>query len=393
MARRVKTAAPAKAGQARTAGGKARRSKATATLSIKSQADGPLYEKVKTAIRERIAKGHWPVGHRLPTLRQLSGDLNMAYATVERGVRELVEEGLLQGRKRGGTIVAQPKRPQLQTIGILGSMTFKRMMENSRYGFTLLNLLQERVIESRRMVVYTHWERDQPLASVFNNLSLVDALLIFGPNQRGLEEINTVLQRGVPAVYLGLTASDDTPTVDSANTSDTCRAIQLLQAQGHERIVYVCHSFAADSLTNQQRIEGFRQAMKQSAVGFHPSQVIIAPTEEQAAKLLAVSPRPTAMFYGGAREFPQLYQALLGSPLEPGKQLAVCVYDDNLWNTLTPLGIAFLDIEQPLRQIADRAVDNVLGMLDDPDFHPGKIELPSAIVSVSPDGRRQRVDV
>ena len=133
--------------------------------------------------------------------------------------------------------------------------------------------------------------------------------------------------------------------------------------------------------------------MKQSAVGFHPSQVIIAPTEEQAAKLLALSPRPTAMFYGGAREFPQLYPQLVGSPLEPGKQLAVCVYDDNLWNTLTPLGIAFMDIEQPLRQIADRAVENVLRMLDDPDFHPGKVELPSAIVSVTSDGRRQRVDL
>lgn len=389
----TKTAAKAKA-KASAVGSTRRTSgtKAKAALSIKSHQGSPLYEQVKTAIRLRVQSGAWPVGHRLPTLRQLSADLNIAYATVERGVRELVEEGLLEGRKRGGTVVVEPKRARLQTIGILGSMTYRRMMENSRYGLSLLNHLQEHIIESQRTVVYNHWEPDQPLTSVFNDLSLIDAMLIFGPDKRGLAQIDDVIARGIPAIYLGVTVNQDIPTIDSANTNDTYRAIRLLQSQGHQRIAYVTHPFFSGSPTSQQRQDGYRQAMKQSGIKLDPKLILDAEFDKQAEKLLKLDPPPTALFYPSAREFPHLFEQLKGTALEPGANLALCVYDDNLWNAVTALGIAFIDIEQPLWQIASQAVINILHMLDDPKFNPGHVQCPSALVKVSAQGMRQRID-
>ena len=368
------------------------RKKATDALSIKSRQGSPLYEQVKTAIRDRIQRGTWPVGHRLPTLRQLSIDLNIAYATVERGVRELVEEGLLEGRKRGGTVVVEPKRARLQTIGILGSMTYKRMMENSRYGLALLNHLQEHIIESQRTVVYNHWEPDQPLTSVFNDLSLIDAMLIFGPDKRGLEQIGDVIARGIPAIYLGVTVNQDIPTIDSANTSDTFRAIRHLQSQGHQRIAFVTHPFFTDSPTKQHRMNGYLQAMKQPGLKADPKLIIDTETDKQAEALLKIDPPPTALFYPSSREFPTFFAQLKGTALEPGVNLALCVYDDNLWNTVSALDIAFIDVEQPIRQITQQAVQNILRMLDDPKFNPGHVQCPSALVSVSANGMRQRID-
>lgn len=370
----------------------ANRTGAKTALSIKNSQGSPLYEQVKTAIRLRIQNGIWPVGHRLPTLRQLSADLNIAYATVERGVRELVEEGLLQGRKRGGTVVVEPKRARLQTIGILGSMTYKRMMENSRYGLSLLNHLQEHIIESQRTVVYNHREPEQQLTAVFNDLSLIDAMLIFGPIKRGLEQIGDVIARGIPAIYLGVTVNQDIPTVDSANTSDTCRAIQYLQSQGHQRIAFVTHPFLTGDPTRLHRLDGYLQAMKQTGLKLDPKLIIDAETEKQAEKLLKLNPPPTALFYPSAREFPSLYEQLQGTSLEPGSKMAICVYDDNLWHTVSGLGIAFIDIEQPLRQITHLAVTNILRMLDEPDFNPGHVQCPSALVKVSAQGMRQRID-
>jgi DNA-binding transcriptional regulator YhcF (GntR family) len=67
----------------------------------------PLFEQLRTQIIGGVRDGRLAPGTRLPTVRELAGQLNMAVNTVARAYRELEAAGLLETRGRFGTFVAR----------------------------------------------------------------------------------------------------------------------------------------------------------------------------------------------------------------------------------------------------------------------------------------------
>lgn len=65
----------------------------------------PLYEQIKNYIRERISKGDWKIGSRIPTQRQLAELFDVNRSTVVTAIEDLIAEGLLEGRTKSGTKV------------------------------------------------------------------------------------------------------------------------------------------------------------------------------------------------------------------------------------------------------------------------------------------------
>ncbi|HEV7898931.1 MAG TPA: GntR family transcriptional regulator [Planosporangium sp.] len=65
----------------------------------------PPYEQVRARIAALARDGHLAAGIRLPTVRQLAGDLGLAVNTVARAYRELEAAGLVETRGRHGTFV------------------------------------------------------------------------------------------------------------------------------------------------------------------------------------------------------------------------------------------------------------------------------------------------
>ena len=73
----------------------------------------PPYEQVRQQVATMAASGVLPVGTRLPSIRQLAGDLGLATGTVARAYRELEADGIVVSRVRHGTtIAAQARRPR-----------------------------------------------------------------------------------------------------------------------------------------------------------------------------------------------------------------------------------------------------------------------------------------
>lgn len=66
-----------------------------------------LYRKVKQFISERIEKGRWRPGERIPSEHQLVRTLGVSRMTVNRALRELTEEGVLVRSQGVGTFVAE----------------------------------------------------------------------------------------------------------------------------------------------------------------------------------------------------------------------------------------------------------------------------------------------
>jgi DNA-binding transcriptional regulator YhcF (GntR family) len=68
----------------------------------------PPYEQIRGQVARMIASGVLMDGQRLPAIRQLANDLDLAGGTVARAYRELERDGLIVARGRHGSFVAPP---------------------------------------------------------------------------------------------------------------------------------------------------------------------------------------------------------------------------------------------------------------------------------------------
>lgn len=75
-------------------------------INIDNSSGVPPFEQVRSQLAQQITDRTLPVGTRLPTVRRLAADLDLAVNTVARAYRELEESGLIETRGRAGTIVA-----------------------------------------------------------------------------------------------------------------------------------------------------------------------------------------------------------------------------------------------------------------------------------------------
>jgi DNA-binding transcriptional regulator YhcF (GntR family) len=82
-------------------------------ITLDEDSSEPLSLQLSTAMADRIHRGSLAPGSRLPTVRALAEDLGLAANTVAKAYRALEDAGLVQGRGRQGTFVAErlPARP------------------------------------------------------------------------------------------------------------------------------------------------------------------------------------------------------------------------------------------------------------------------------------------
>lgn len=75
-------------------------------MRIDQRASAALFDQLRTQIIDGVRDGRLAPGTRLPTVRELAGQLGLAVNTVARAYRELESAGILQTRGRFGTFVA-----------------------------------------------------------------------------------------------------------------------------------------------------------------------------------------------------------------------------------------------------------------------------------------------
>lgn len=66
----------------------------------------PPFEQIRAQIALHVAAGRLRPGDRLPTIRSLADDLDVAPNTIARAYRELITEGICEAAGRRGTFVS-----------------------------------------------------------------------------------------------------------------------------------------------------------------------------------------------------------------------------------------------------------------------------------------------
>ncbi|KAA0023208.1 histidine utilization repressor [Antrihabitans cavernicola] len=81
-----------------------------ATIFRQTSAESaPAYERVKRLVLERISTGQWTEGDQLPSENQLVSALGLSRMTINRALRELATDGVVQRLMGVGTFVAPTK--------------------------------------------------------------------------------------------------------------------------------------------------------------------------------------------------------------------------------------------------------------------------------------------
>ena len=91
-------------------------------LTVDPASPVPPYEQVREQLSTMIRSGVLNRGTRLPTIRQLAADLDVAPGTITRAYRELETAGDIISRGRHGTFVAEPRQvPRAERRALLTS--------------------------------------------------------------------------------------------------------------------------------------------------------------------------------------------------------------------------------------------------------------------------------
>lgn len=78
------------------------------TLSINKDSDVPPYSQIRRAVIAARADGTLVAGDRLPPMRLLAQDLNLAVNTVAKAYKELEAAGVIETHGRAGSFITAP---------------------------------------------------------------------------------------------------------------------------------------------------------------------------------------------------------------------------------------------------------------------------------------------
>ncbi|MFF2494084.1 GntR family transcriptional regulator [Agromyces sp. NPDC058064] len=81
------------------------------SLSIDLAAAAAPYEQLQRAVVAAVANGQLAPGSKLPTVRGLAEQLGLAVNTVAKAYKALEADGVIEGRGRNGTFVAEHGDP------------------------------------------------------------------------------------------------------------------------------------------------------------------------------------------------------------------------------------------------------------------------------------------
>ena len=117
-------------------------------LRIDHHSGEPIWRQIAEALKFRIASGQLKSGYRLPSIRELSGQLEINVRTVVRAYEELANGGLLVLQQGRGAFVTEPQAtlPQRKRRAELVLLAQRFLAEATRLGASRAEVVE--VVES-----------------------------------------------------------------------------------------------------------------------------------------------------------------------------------------------------------------------------------------------------
>jgi DNA-binding LacI/PurR family transcriptional regulator len=228
-------------------------------MAFKAEPPTPQWRIIVDALCARIDGGLLAPGDRLPSEEEIATEFGVSRLTAHKSVQELQRRGLVQRRRRWGTVVAPANARAKNRIALLVDQYAPI------YNFPHTDLLRaiEDVLgdEHSLVMMESKGDPDREARNLKRLAEEVDAILLYPTSApmntaliRRLAEKRPIvlLDRRPPELELDLVTSD--------NAEVTLTAIHALEARGHRRIAFFS-LYKPEFSTVQERYEAYEAAM------------------------------------------------------------------------------------------------------------------------------------
>lgn len=313
--------------------------------------DGQRHQIIKQELRRRIGKV-WPAGTRLPPIKRLAVELGTGQSNTHRAVQELVREGLMVSRPGLGTFVRDPEAEQDHGLQLVDwpsrvhqrSLLGKRvaLMRAASEGMLdpAVDAVRRHLLELEARVV-VDWYRMHDEPTLFDRLEHQDAVVLFNPAPQ-----KPLRPRPGQALCVLSTAMDICVARPGGYDVIECDSEQGGVLVGEHfalnKVKRPCFIGMRESGANQEpryeitsalRVRGFETGL---GAPLAPQYRLFAgnySTEHGAAmvaQVLALKPRPDAIFAASDDLAVGLVHGALAHGLTAGKDFQLAGYDGQL---------------------------------------------------------------
>lgn len=133
------------------------RKKAEPTLAL--DGNGPIYKQIERAVRGEILSGRWPPGHRIPPEHTLLQWFSTTRATVSKALTKMTEAGLLERRRKQGTIVAQ----STESHAVIGFLDIRKEIEAKGREYSYRVLRSARIVAGPKTTAWPEVPAGTPI--------------------------------------------------------------------------------------------------------------------------------------------------------------------------------------------------------------------------------------
>ena len=286
----------------------------------------PAVRIVVQTLEQRICLGHYAVGHRLPPERELAAEFDVSRTTIRLGLDELAERGYLERVNGCRPVICRPRntaRLAHATAQAGISIWISGNPADTGAHSTLQGVQQELSRLGLPLILDGAPTQDgqdsavraeaQYLSRLADTPHVGGAILWYLGGDRNLSQLEALRAAGVQMVFVDRRPPDgfQADFVGIDNVLSAYRVVRHLIELGHRRIAHVTNTDRG--CTVEHRMAGYRRALQEAGIEFHPDLVFTGDFMERDEAATA-------------RTQNRLVDSLVGSPLHPTAVFAVNDY-------------------------------------------------------------------
>jgi DNA-binding LacI/PurR family transcriptional regulator len=266
------------------------------------------YKFVQNTIREKITRGEWQPGYKLPPEEELEKEFSLHRLTIVRGLANLAQEGLLVRLRGQGTFVADKSRQvssQKRLIKFISSMPVK---EGSIFRPGVLEGMHQVLArEGYHVGVDFYHNAGEQIELLRQDKDAYHAGFVvwYEPDAQAGEELLRLLGEGYPFVLIDAYPEGyEGGFVVTDNVESSRQAVRYLAEAGHRQITYITGRIDRTSL--EDRLAGFFSGLVSCDLPVGDKSVVkLTKTYETGAgevgpaleRVLSGPDRPTALYF------------------------------------------------------------------------------------------------
>ena len=343
------------------------------------------YREIQRLITRRIEDGELHPGDRVGPIRELAKQLDVSALTVDRALRELAQQGVLDRVPRQGFFVAKA------VMHLKGRIHAILPTLDSRTPFSdLLDGILGEVwpLGYQLSVCCTQWNVDTCLQAVHRAVLERTHGVIYTPAgygddfQRNREALKVLRDKGLAVATVGHCRLQEFPQlsgVSSAHEQSGYEMTRYLLGRGERRIAVLGVQPNQDE---EALLAGYRRALEEAGLPFRPRLLRFHPPGESSRLNIKhfahARERPDAIFALSDREAAEAIVELgrLGLSV-PGDVPVVGFGDYPLGRLVTP---PLTTMRINLREVGSIAAGMLIEMIENEHREPRRIELPCELV-------------